>query len=66
MATPEKSRARRQRSERRQRTSLVALRLLPEERETLERAARDRGVSLSELLRQSALKVAGQYAVPMK
>jgi hypothetical protein len=44
------------RSEQRQRTALVALRLLPEERERLAAAAQDRGISLSELLRTSALE----------
>lgn len=43
------------RSERRQRTALVALRLLPEEHHRLLQAARTRGVSLSEFLRSSAL-----------
>jgi len=43
------------RSEQRQRTALVALRLLPEEHALLLSAARKRGVSLSELLRTSAI-----------
>ena len=47
--------ARRRRSEARQRTELVALRLLPGERERLAEAARNRRISLSELLRSSAL-----------
>ena len=46
------------RSERRQRTDLVALRLLPAERAALEAAARDRNVSLSEFVRASALDAA--------
>jgi hypothetical protein len=46
----------RKRSEVRQRTELVAVRLLPREREALSTAARNRNVSLSELLRSCALK----------
>jgi hypothetical protein len=46
----------RKRSEVRQRTELVAVRLLPRELEALSTAARDRNVSLSELLRSCALK----------
>ena len=46
----------RKRSEVRRRTELVAVRLLPRELEALSTAARDRNVSLSELLRSSALK----------
>lgn len=46
----------RKRSEVRQRTELVAVRLLPREREELSKAARNRNVSLSELLRSCALK----------
>lgn len=42
-------------SSRRQRTRMVALRLLPSEHDALTSAARDRGISLSELLRSSAL-----------
>jgi len=45
----------RKRSEARQRTKLVALRLLPGERDQLAAAARRRKISLSELLRSSAL-----------
>jgi hypothetical protein len=45
----------RKRSETRQRTALVALRLLPGERDQLTTAARNRNVSLSELIRTSAL-----------
>lgn len=48
----------RKRSEARQRTELVALRLLPGERETLRTAAQARNISLSELIRSSALKAA--------
>jgi hypothetical protein len=47
-------------SETRQRTILVALRLLPAEWETLQAAAQDRNISLSELLRSSALKAVDQ------
>lgn len=46
----------RKRSEVRQRTEVVALRLLPRERETLIAAAHARNVSLSELIRSSVLK----------
>lgn len=48
--------AARKRSEVRQRTELVALRLLPGERDQLTQAARNRNVSLSELIRRSALE----------
>ena len=48
--------AARKRSEVRQRTEVVALRLLPGERDQLTRAARNRKVSLSELIRSSALE----------
>lgn len=41
------------RSERRQRTALVALRMLPAERDALHAAAQKRGVSISELVRAS-------------
>jgi predicted HicB family RNase H-like nuclease len=44
------------RSEQRQRTTLVALRLLPEEHQVLVEAAQARGISLSELLRASAMQ----------
>ncbi len=46
----------RTRSESRQRTALVALRLLPHERDRLAQAARSRGITLSELIRSSAMK----------
>ena len=46
------------RSESRQRTELVALRLLPSERDILEAAAREQKVSLSEFIRVNALAVA--------
>jgi Protein of unknown function (DUF1778) len=48
----------RRRSEVRQRTELVALRLLPAERELLDRAALAQGVSLSRFIRASALAAA--------
>jgi len=48
----------RKRSEVRQRTEVVALRLLPGERVQLETAAQDLQVSLSELIRSSALEAA--------
>lgn len=43
-------------SETRQRTAVVALRLLPHEREALDAIAQARGVSVSELVRSSALQ----------
>lgn len=43
-------------SETRQRTAVVALRLLPHEREALDSVAQARGVSISELVRSSALQ----------
>lgn len=46
----------RARSESRQRTSVVALRLLPDERDKLAEAANSRGITLSELIRSSALQ----------
>jgi uncharacterized protein (DUF1778 family) len=46
----------RKRSEVRQRTEVVALRLLPGERDQLTAAARTRKISLSELIRSSALE----------
>jgi uncharacterized protein (DUF1778 family) len=45
-------------SEQRQRTSLIALRMLPAERAALEAAARNHHVSLSEFIRASALRAA--------
>lgn len=42
-------------SEQRQRTSVIAVRLLPTERAALQAAANQRGVSISELVRASAL-----------
>jgi uncharacterized protein (DUF1778 family) len=48
----------RKHSEVRQRTEVVAVRLLPREIEILRNAARARNVSLSELIRRSALEAA--------
>lgn len=48
----------RRRSESRQRTALVAVRLLPHEHDMLSRTARSRGVSLSEFIRSSAMRTA--------
>ena len=55
-----KPRPSRRGSETRQRTVLVALRLLPAEWKTLQAAAQDRNVSLSDFLRSSALKAADE------
>jgi hypothetical protein len=49
----------RPRSESRQRTALVAVRLLPQERDLLARTARSRGVTLSEYIRASAMRSVG-------
>jgi hypothetical protein len=54
----------RPRSESRQRTALVAVRLLPQERDMLARSARSRGVTLSEFIRSSAIRTAGAAAEP--
>lgn len=51
----DKQERRRTGSERRQRTSVVAVRLLPTERAALQAVASQRGVSISELVRASAL-----------
>jgi len=48
----------RPRSESRQRTALVAVRLLPQERDVLAETARSRGITLSELIRASAMRAA--------
>jgi mobilization protein NikA len=48
----------RPRSESRQRTALVAVRLLPHERDVLAETARSRGITLSELIRASAMRAA--------
>ncbi|WP_372515000.1 plasmid mobilization protein [Mycolicibacterium holsaticum] len=47
------------RSENRQRTALVVLRMLPSERQALDRAANERGISVSELVRASVLAEIG-------
>jgi uncharacterized protein (DUF1778 family) len=53
----------RTRSESRQRTALVAVRLLPQERDSLTQAARSRGITLSEFIRSSAMNaVSGDAA----
>jgi hypothetical protein len=52
----------RPRSESRRRTALVAVRFLPQERDTLARSARSRGVTLSEFIRTSAMRTAGTPA----
>lgn len=51
----DKQERRRTGSERRQRTTVVAVRLLPTERAALQAVASQRGVSISELVRASAL-----------
>jgi len=48
----------RRRSESRQRTALVAVRFLPQERDVLAETARSRGITLSELIRASAMRAA--------
>jgi uncharacterized protein (DUF1778 family) len=52
----------RPRSESRQRTVLVAVRLLPQERDVLAKTARSRGVTLSEFIRASAIRSASAPA----
>jgi uncharacterized protein (DUF1778 family) len=52
----------RPRSESRQRTVLVAVRLLPQERDILAKTARSRGVTLSEFIRASAIRSASAPA----
>ena len=52
----------RAKSEVRRRTVLVAVRLLPEERDILESAAEERGMSLSGFLRSSAIDGAARPA----
>jgi len=66
-AAVEQEKARREapprpRSESRRRTALVAVRLLPQERDTLTQSARSRGVTLSEFIRTSAMRTAGTPA----
>jgi uncharacterized protein (DUF1778 family) len=48
----------RKRSESRKRTALVAVRLLPAEREALSAVAQSSGMSLSEFIRSSAMRTA--------
>lgn len=48
----------RPRSESRQRTALVAVRFLPQEREVLTKTAQSRGITLSEFIRVSAMRSA--------
>jgi mobilization protein NikA len=52
----------RPRSESRQRTALVAVRLLPQERDLLAKMARSRGITLSEFIRASAMRSASAPA----
>jgi hypothetical protein len=52
----------RPRSESRQRTALVAVRLLPAERDVLAETAQSRGITLSELIRASAMQAASAPA----
>jgi len=52
----------RPRSESRQRTALVAVRLLPQERDVLAETARLRGITLSEFIRASAIRSASMPA----
>jgi uncharacterized protein (DUF1778 family) len=52
----------RPRSESWQRTALVAVRLLPQERDMLAQSARSRGITLSEFIRASAMRTAGAAA----
>ena len=52
----------RPRSESRQRTALVAVRFLPQERDVLAKTARLRGITLSEFIRASAMQSASMPA----
>ena len=54
------------RSESRQRTALVAVRLLPQERDVLAKAARSRGITLSEFIRASAMRSASAPATEVE
>jgi hypothetical protein len=56
----------RPRSESRQRTALVAVRLLPQERDVLAKTARLRGITLSEFIRASAMRSASMPAAEAK
>lgn len=60
MSLGKSGRTERKHSEVRQRTEVIAVRLLPGESEILRKAARDRDVSLSELIRRSALEAAAE------
>lgn len=53
MTSEQKEKPRAPRSEQRQRTALIALRMLPSERDALHAAAEKRGISVSELVRAS-------------
>lgn len=59
IASPDETAQKRKHSEQRQRTEVVALRLLPAERDLLEQAADALDVSLSELIRSTALAALG-------
>ncbi len=54
---------RKKRSENRQRRSMTAVRLLPDEHEQLRQAADQRGLTLSEFIRSAALTAASDPAV---
>jgi Mobilization protein NikA len=56
----------RPRSESRQRTALVAVRLLPQERDVLAKTARSRGITLSEFIRDSAMQSASVPATEVE
>src|SRR6266487_6252509 len=56
----------RPRSESRQRTALVAVRLLPQERDVLAKTARSRGITLSEFMRASAMQSASAPATEVE
>jgi mobilization protein NikA len=56
----------RPRSESRQRTALVAVRLLPQERDMLAKTAQSRGITLSEFIRTSAMRSASVPAAEAK
>jgi len=56
----------RPRSESRQRTALVAVRLLPQERDVLAKTARSRGITLSEFIRASAMQSASAPATEVE
>jgi hypothetical protein len=56
----------RPRSESRQRTALVAVRLLPQEHDVLAKTARSRGITLSEFIRASAMQSASAPATEVE